>query len=170
MKPMNKDQLKEQDLLNNNLSDSHMLTGQLKDLEISYAGMVYPNDTDHMSHANVRYYSQAFNEASYFMFTRAGITREYMIESSCGMACIEEHTFYKREINPGDQVLIRSCFIDFTEKWLHVWNVMVNRNTSDICAVNNQKCIHFDRNQRKSRLFPQNSFDAGRKLVRKQPI
>tara|TARA_B100000676_G_scaffold309249_2_gene372281 strand:+ start:1909 stop:2415 length:507 start_codon:yes stop_codon:yes gene_type:complete len=167
---MNNDKLNKRDLLNNNLSNGDMLNDELKDLEISYAGMVYPTDTDHMSHANVRYYSRAFNEASYFMFSRAGITREYMGKSFCGMACIEEHTYYKREINPGDQVLIRSCFIDFTEKWLHVWNVMVNRNTSDICAVNDQRCIHFDRTKRKSKIFPKQFLESGLKLVRKQPI
>ena len=101
---MNNDQLNEQDLLNHNLSNGETSTDLPEDLEISYAGMVYPKDTDHMAHANVRYYSRAFNEASYFMFTRAGITPEYMAESFCGMACIEEHTYYKREINPGDQV------------------------------------------------------------------
>ena len=74
------------------------------DLETGYSGMLYPMEIDHMEHANVRYYSRAFNETAYFMFTFAGITPEYMRDNDCGMAAVEEHHYYRREIQPGDHV------------------------------------------------------------------
>lgn len=74
------------------------------DLETGYSGMLYPMEIDHMEHANVRYYSRAFNETAYFMFTFAGITPEYMRDNDCGMAAVEEHHYYRREIQAG-----RSC-------------------------------------------------------------
>ena len=35
------------------------------DFETGYSGMLYPAETDHMLHANVRYYSRAFNETAW---------------------------------------------------------------------------------------------------------
>jgi len=139
------------------------------DLETGYSGMLYPMEIDHMQHANVRYYSRAFNETAYFMFTFAGITPEYMRDNDCGMAAVEEHHYYRREIQPGDHVVVKTCFIDFTEKWLHVWSVMINRITDDVCAINDQRCVHFDTNARSSTPFPTDICERGRSLVRERP-
>ena len=138
-------------------------------LETGYSGMLYPMETDHMLHGNVRYYSRAFNESAYFMFTFAGITPEYMRENNLGMAAVEEHSYYRREIHPGDHVIVKTCFIDFSENWLHVWNVMINRTTDEICAVNDQRCLHFDTKRRKATPFPAEIHALGKSMVRDRP-
>ena len=131
--------------------------------------MLYPMETDHMLHGNVRYYSRAFNETAYFMFTFAGITPEYMRENNLGMAAVEEHSYYRREIHPGDHVVVKTCFIDFNEKWLHVWSVMINRITDEICAVNDQRCLHFDTERRKSTPCPPAVYALGKSMVQDRP-
>mgnify|MGYP003664040615 FL=1 len=138
-------------------------------LETGYSGMLYPMETDHMQHANVRYYSRAFNETAYYMFTFAGITPEYMRRNNLGMAAVEEHSYYRREIHPGDHVVVKTCFIDFSEKWLHVWSVMINRMTDEICAINDQRCLHFDTERRKSCPFPADIYALGKSMVRDRP-
>ena len=138
-------------------------------LETGYSGMLYPMETDHMLHGNVRYYSRAFNETAYFMFTFAGITPEYMRENNLGMAAVEEHSYYRREIHPGDHVVVKTCFIDCNEKWLHVWSVMINRITDEICAVNDQRCLHFDTERRKSTPFPPAVYALGKSMVQDRP-
>ena len=85
------------------------------------------------------------------------------------MAAVEEHHYYRRELRPGDHVIVKTCFIDFTEKWLHVWSVMINRITDEVCAVNDQKCLHFDTAARKSMLFPAEILARGKSLVRARP-
>ncbi|NBP73795.1 MAG: thioesterase [Alphaproteobacteria bacterium] len=70
---------------------------------------------------------------------------------------------------PGDHVVVKTCFIDFTEKWLHVWSVMINRITDDVCAINDQRCVHFDTNARSSTPFPTDICERGRSLVRERP-
>src|SRR6185295_4660108 len=75
------------------------------DFNTAYQGMLYPMDTDHMGHANVRYYSRAFNEAAYFTFTTAGVTPDFMRATGRGMAAVEEHFLYRREILPGEFVV-----------------------------------------------------------------
>ena len=113
-------------------------------LETGYSGMLHPMETDHMLHGNVRHYSCAFSETAYFMFGFAGITPKYMRQNSLGMAAVEEHSFYRRGIHSGDHIVVKSCFIYFNKKWLHVWNVMINHITDEICAINDQRCLHFD--------------------------
>lgn len=139
------------------------------DFNTAYQGMLYPMETDHMGHANVRYYSRAFNEAAYFTFTTAGVTPDFMRQAGRGMAAVEEHFRYLREVLPGDFVVVKTCFINFTAKALHVWGVMINPLTDEVCAVNDQVCVHIDTRLRKSVAFPDEIYARGRALVRPRP-
>ena len=103
------------------------------DFNLAFQGMMYPMETDHMGHANVRYYSRAFNEAAYFTFTTAGVTPAYMRANGRGMAAVTENVLYRREILPGDLIAIRTCLIGFSEKSLHVWGVMIDAVTDEVC-------------------------------------
>ncbi len=141
-----------------------------KDFNIAYQGMFYPMETDHMGHANVRYYSRAFNEAAYFTFTTAGITPAYMRTNDRGIAAVTENFEYKREIMPGDLIQIRTRFINFTPTSLHVWGVMVDACTGEICAINDQVCVSLDTKARISTPWPAEIFEKGKALVKKRPL
>ena len=143
---------------------------RFKDFNIAYQGMFYPMETDHMGHANVRYYSRAFNESAYFTFTTADITPNYMRENNRGMAAVTENYEYKREIMPGDLIQVRTCFINFTPKSLHVWAVMIDACTDEICAINDQVCVSLDTIARKSTPWPDAIFEKGKRLVRERPV
>jgi len=88
---------------------------EFEDFNLAYQGMFYPMEMDHMDHANVRYYSRAFNKSAYYTFTTASIT-QYMGENNRGMAAVTENYEHKREILPGDLIQIRSCFINLLPK------------------------------------------------------
>ena len=135
----------------------------------AFQGMLYPIETNHMGHANVRFYSRAFNEAAYFTFTTAGVTPAFMREHKRGMAAVTENFLYRREIMPGDLVVVKTCFIGFTVKSLHVWGVMIDTITDEICAINDQVCVHLDTTARKSTAFPAEIYDKGQSLVRERP-
>jgi acyl-CoA thioester hydrolase len=139
------------------------------DFNLAFQGMLYPMEIDHMGHANVRYYSRAFNEAAYFTFTTAGITPAFMRANDRGMAAVTENFLYRREILPGDLVSVRTCFIDFTEKSLHVWGVMIDPISDEVCAVNDQICVHLDTIARKAVPWPKDIYDRGKSLVRERP-
>ena len=140
-----------------------------RDFNIAYQGMFYPMETDHMGHANVRYYSRAFNESAYFTFTTAGITPAYMRANNRGMAAVSENYLYRREILPGDLIQVRSCLINFTPRSLHVWMAMIDSSTDEICAINDQVCVSLDTIARKSVPWPKEIFEKGRSLVRERP-
>ncbi len=139
------------------------------DFNLAFQGMLYPMEIDHMGHANVRYYSRAFNEAAYFTFTTAGITPAFMRANDRGMAAVTENFLYRREILPGDLVAVRTCFIGFTEKSLHVWGVMIDPVADEVCAVNDQICVHLDTIARKAVPWPKEIYDRGKSLVRERP-
>ena len=143
---------------------------EFEDFNLAYQGMFYPMEMDHMGHANVRYYSRAFNESAYYTFTTAGITPQYMRENNRGMAAVTENYEYKREILPGDLIQIRSCFINFTPKSLHVWAVMIDACTREICAINDQICVSLDTISRKAVPWPENIYKTGKSLVREKPL
>ena len=143
---------------------------KFKDFNLSYQGMFYPMETDHMGHANVRYYSRAFNESAYYTFTTAGITPRYMRENNRGIAAVTESNKYKREILPGDLIQIRSCFINFTPKSLHVWAVMIDACTREICAINDQVCVSLDTIARKAVPWPKKIYEKGKSLIEEKPV
>jgi acyl-CoA thioester hydrolase len=143
---------------------------RFSEFNTAYQGMLYPMELDHMGHANVRYYSRAFNEAAYYTFTTAGVTPSFIADTGHGMAAVEEHFLYRREIRPGELVMVKTCFIDFTAKALHVWGVMLDAINGEICAVNDQVCVHFDTASRKAINFPPDIFERGRALVRERPV
>jgi acyl-CoA thioester hydrolase len=142
---------------------------RFRDFNIAYQGMFYPMETDHMGHANVRYYSRAFNESAYFTFTTAGITPAYMRANNRGMAAVSENYLYRREILPGDLIQVRSCLINFTPRSLHVWMAMIDSSTDEICAINDQVCVSLDTIARKSVPWPPDIYEKGRSLVRERP-
>lgn len=142
---------------------------RFRDFNVAYQGMFYPMETDHMGHANVRYYSRAFNESAYFTFTTAGITPAYMRDNNRGMAAVTENYLYRREILPGDLIQVRSCLINFTPKSLHVWAVMIDSSSDEICAINDQICVSLDTIARKSVPWPTEIYEKGCSLVRTRP-
>ena len=142
---------------------------RFKDFTIAYQGMFYPMETDHMGHANVRYYSRAFNEAAYLTFTTAGITPSYMRANNRGMAAVTENFEYRREILPGDLIQVRTCLINFTPKSLHVWGVMIDVCTDEVCAINDQVCVSLDTIARKAVPWPDDIFAKGKSLVQERP-
>jgi len=82
---------------------------------------------------------------------------------------VTESFDYKREILPGDLIQVRTCLINFTPRSLHVWGVMIDSSTDEICAVNDQVCVSLDTIARKSVPWPAEIFEKGRSLVRERP-
>ena len=83
---------------------------------ITYRGTVYPWHCDHMGHMNVMWYVGKFDEATWHLFARLGLTPSFLRESGRGMAAVEQTIQYKRELLAGDLITIRSSVIGLKEK------------------------------------------------------
>ena len=79
-----------------------------QDEAMTYRGVVYPNYLDHMGHMNVQYYVHLFDQATWVLFDRAGLSALYFSETGRGMAALEQHLNYKREVFAGTVVTIHT--------------------------------------------------------------
>src|SRR5690606_23424354 len=80
----------------------------MSEARITYRGTVYPWHCDHMGHMNVMWYVGKFDEATWQLFTALGAGPSFLRDANRGMAAVEQHCRYRRELHAGDVVTIRS--------------------------------------------------------------
>src|ERR1700677_2372038 len=81
---------------------------KMDELDITYKGIVYPWQCDHMGHMNVMWYVGKFDEATWNMSGVFGITSAYMKRENKGMVALEQRILYKRELLAGTLVSVRT--------------------------------------------------------------
>ena len=88
----------------------------MTDFEVTYRGTVYPWHCDHIGHMNVMWYSGNFDEATWQLLAKLGLTRAHFREHGTGMAAVEQNITYKRELHAGDIVTVRSSVLEINRK------------------------------------------------------
>lgn len=124
------------------------------ELTLTYRGTVYPWQCDHMGHMNVMWYASKFDEASWQLLARLGITKSYLTNSQSMMAAVQQNTTYKRELRAGDIISIRSGISDIEEKVVRFIHEMKNDGTGELAAFSVVTGIHMDFDSRKTSPFP----------------
>jgi acyl-CoA thioester hydrolase len=122
---------------------------------ITYRGTVYPWHCDHVGHMNVMWYVGKFDEATWNFFNRVGLTPAYFRENGRGMAAVDQHIEYKRELKAGDVVTIRTTLLEFAGKKVRFRHDMTNEATGELAAVTTLLGVHMDTVARKSCPVPQ---------------
>lgn len=133
---------------------------------VTYRGAVYPWHCDQVGHMNVMWYVGKFDEATWNLFLRAGITPGYLRANQRGMAAVDQHIEYRRELYAGDVVAIRSEVLDIEGRKIRFRHVMVNEETGEIAAVTTLLGVHMDTAARKACPFPAEVVARARKLCR----
>jgi acyl-CoA thioester hydrolase len=131
----------------------------------TYRGMVYPWHCDHMGHMNVMWYTGKFDEATWALFSHLGIGRSYLKDQERGMAAVQQNTSYKREVEVGSVVMIRSIVLEVREKVLRFSHEMLDAETQQVVATSELTGVHFDRTTRKSCAFPSAIAERARALI-----
>ena len=121
--------------------------------EVTYRGAVYPWHCDHVGHMNVMWYVGKFDEATWNLFARIGLTPAYLRETSRGMAAAQQNITYKRELLAGDVVEVRSSLLEIGNKSIRFVHEMRNAETGEIAAICEITGVHLDRQARKSVAF-----------------
>jgi acyl-CoA thioester hydrolase len=57
-----------------------------------------------------------FDEAAWRFFNALGLTPSHLRAAKRGMAAVDRHISYMRELRPGDVVSVRTTLIGFKEK------------------------------------------------------
>ena len=122
--------------------------------QVTYQGAVYPWHCDHMGHMNVMWYVGKFDEATWQLFARLGITPKFMSDQQRAMVAVEQHIEYKRELMAGDIVTVRSTVVEIRDKVLRFSHVMTNSATGEVAATTMLTAVFLDAVARKAASFP----------------
>ena len=132
---------------------------------ITYRGIVYPWQCDHIGHLNVMWYAGKFDEATWHLLATIGITPSYLRQQQRGMAAVQQHINYKRELRAGDIVTIRSGILEVKDKVIRFFHEMHNEETGEIAAVTILTGIHMNTQARVSCPFPEEILARGREMI-----
>jgi acyl-CoA thioester hydrolase len=120
---------------------------------VTYRGAVYPWHCDHVGHMNVMWYVGKFDEATWQFFNALGLTPNYLRAAKRGMAAVDQHISYLRELRAGDVVSVRTTLIGFKEKSVQFVHEMSDDERGDVVARTTLKAVHLDAEHRKSCAF-----------------
>lgn len=121
---------------------------------ITYRGAVYPAQCDHMGHMNVMWYVGKFDEASWQLLARLGLTNSRIHAERVGMAAVSQKIEYKRELRAGDTVSVRSTIAAVGNTSLRIEHEMRNDDTADVVATMTVVAVHLDLVTREPRRLP----------------
>lgn len=121
---------------------------------VTYRGTIYPWQCDHMGHMNVMWYVGKFDEASWQLLSTLGLTRARFCKENAGMAAVEQHIEYKRELYAGDLVTVRSAVLEVKDKAIRITHEMGNDETGELVAVTVTVGVYLDTVARKARSLP----------------
>jgi acyl-CoA thioester hydrolase len=134
----------------------------MDDSRITYRGAVYPWHCDHVGHMNVMWYVGKFDEATWNLFHRVGITPAYLRDNGRGMAAVDQHIEYKRELKAGDVVTVRTEVLEMEGKKIRFRHEMVNNDTGEVAAATTLVAVHLDTAARKACAFPAEVMEKAR--------
>jgi len=132
---------------------------------VTYRGVVYPSQCDHMGHMNVASYVGKFDEATWLLFTAIGLTPSRLRNENVGMAGVEQHIEYKRELYPGDVVEVTSTILEVRDKAIRFAHEMKNAETGAIAARTVLVAVHLDKATRRARALPADVRDRARAMI-----
>lgn len=132
---------------------------------LTYRGTVYPWHCDHMGHMNVMWYVGKFDEATWQLFTNIGLTPSRLRKDGNGMAAVEQHIEYKRELRAGDVVTVRSSVLEVKNKVVRFRHEMTNDETGELAASTVLVGVHMDLTVRKAVPLPTDVRERAMKLM-----
>ena len=132
---------------------------------LTYRGTVYPWHCDHVGHMNVMWYVGKFDEATWQLFNALGLSPGYLRDAQRGMAAVDQHISYVRELHAGATVSVPSRLLEVKERSLRFEHEMVNDETGEVAARTVLKGVHLDKQTRKSCAFEDAIVERARGLL-----
>jgi acyl-CoA thioester hydrolase len=133
-----------------------------KQRPVTYVGVVYPWQADHLGHMNVQHYVGKFDGASWTLMALIGVDRAYIVGEKRAIAAVEQNIRYLREVLVGDTVTVTSAVREMAGKTCRFHHEMTNNRTGDIVATMEILAVHMDTESRRSCLIPDQVLDHAR--------
>ncbi len=121
---------------------------------VTYLGIVYPWQCDHVGHMNVMWYVGKFDEATWNFFYHIGLTSTYLRRENRGMAAVQQTIQYRKELVAGDLIRVESHLLEMRDKVIRFTHTMLNVEDETPAALCELTGVHMDTAIRKSTAFP----------------
>src|SRR5262245_55367891 len=118
-----------------------------------------------MGHMNVASYVAKFDEATWQLFAAIGLTPSRLREGSLGMAGLEQHIEYERELFAGDVVTVTSAILEVRKKAVRFAHEMRNDESGEVAARMVVVAVCLDRSERKARALPEDARDRALAMI-----
>jgi acyl-CoA thioester hydrolase len=92
-----------------------------------------------------------------------------MREEKIGMAAVEQHIEYKRELYAGSVVTVASRVLEVRDKVIRFRHEMTNDETGELAATSTYVAVHLDTATRTARPLPEDVKEKARNLIGAQP-
>lgn len=122
--------------------------------QLTHRGTIYPWQCDHMGHMNVMWYSGKFDEASWQFLASLGLTSSRLRKEGMRMAAVEQRLEYKRELQAGDTITIRSRVLDAGNRSIRFSHEMKNDETGETAAISVIAGVYFNAETKKALPLP----------------
>jgi acyl-CoA thioester hydrolase len=126
----------------------------MSELIITHRSVVYPWQCDHMGHMNVMWYTGKFDEACWILLATLGLNQAHFMQTGTGMAAVEQHIEYKRELHAGDIITICSAVLEVKDKSIRMTHEMRNDATGEVDATTEVVGVYIDATLRKAIPLP----------------
>jgi acyl-CoA thioester hydrolase len=132
---------------------------------LTYRGTIYPWHCDHVGHMNVMWYVGKFDEATWQLFNSIRLTPTHLRTAHRGMAAVDQHISYIKELHAGTTISINSAVRAVHAKRIEFVHEMRNDDTGEIAARTKIIGVYLDTQARKSCHFPDEVIAAANALI-----
>lgn len=116
--------------------------------------VIFPAQCDHLGHMNVRYYAHAFDEASFHVWARIGITFEAMHAEGAVTVVAHTATDFIREVTAGSLIKVESAFVKLGTKSATYSQRLTDAENGELYANQQVVEVFFSLKTRKSAAMP----------------
>ena len=109
---------------------------------------------DHFGHLNVRFYAHLFDDAGFALWPLIGVSRAVFERSGLHTVVARTETDLKRELLPGQVVLVRSRFTRIGDKSVTYKQELLDGETNTLHAAQRAVEVFFDPQSRSSHPIP----------------
>lgn len=111
---------------------------------LTYRGTVYPWHCDHMGHMNVMWYVGKFDEATWQLFHAIGLGPARLRAAGRGMAAVDQHITYARELHAGAVISVTTVLDEIRERKIRFTHEMRNDDSGELAARTTIVGVHLD--------------------------
>jgi acyl-CoA thioester hydrolase len=117
-------------------------------------GKVLPEWIDINNHMNVAYYVLAFDQGVDLLWSRFGLTDEYIRNHNNSTFAVESHITWQRELSEADRYIVTSQVLAFDEKRIHQFMRMYHADEHYLVATAEWMNLHVDLDVRRVAPWP----------------